>query len=46
MVYPRVFVDKCIKEFLGRILTPKNFVSIVPKKDLMLVSPYLGKLSL
>ena len=43
--YPRDFVDKCIKEFLNRVLTRKVVVSTVPKKDLMLVLPYLGKLS-
>ena len=44
--YPRDFVDKCIKEFLDRVLTQKVVVSTVPKKDLMIVLPYLGKLSL
>ena len=44
--YPRDFVDKCIKEFLDRVLTRKIVVSTVPKKDLMIVLPYLGKLSL
>ena len=44
--YPRDFVDKCIKEFLNRVLTRKVVVSTVPKKDLMIVLPYLGKLSL
>ena len=44
--YPRGFVDKCIKEFLDRVLTRKVVVSTVPKKDLMIVLPYLGKLSL
>ena len=44
--YPRDFLDKCIKEFLDRALTQKVVVSTVPKKDLMIVLPYLGKLSL
>ena len=44
--YPRDFVDKCIKEFLDRVLTRKVVVSTVPKKDLMIVLPYLGKPSL
>ena len=43
---PRDFVDKCIKTFLDRVLTQKVVVSTVPKKDLMIVLPYLGKLSL
>ena len=44
--YPRDFVGKCIKELLDRVLTRKIVVSTVPKKDLMIVLPYLGKLSL
>ena len=43
--YPSDFVDKCIKKFLGKVLTQKVVVSKVPKKDLMIVLPYLGKLS-
>ena len=35
--YPSDFVDKCIKEFLNRVLTPKIVVSTLPKKDLILV---------
>ena len=44
--YPRDFVDKSIKEFLDRVLTRKVVVNRVPKSDLMIVLPYLGKLSL
>ena len=44
--YPCDFDDKCIKEFLDRVLMRKVVVSIVPEKDLMIVLPYLGKLSL
>ena len=44
--YPRDFVDKCVKKFLERVLTQKVVVSTVPKKDLMVVLPHLGKLSL
>ena len=47
--YPRDLVDKCIKEFLDKILAPKPVVSRVPKKDLVIlviVLPYFGKLSL
>ena len=39
-------VGKCIKEFLGKILAPKPVVSTVPKKNLVVALPYLGKLSL
>ena len=44
--YPRDLVDKCIKEFLDKILAPKPAVSTVPKKNLVIGLPYLGKLSL
>ena len=44
--YPRDLVDKCIKEFLDKILAPKPVVSTVPKKNLVIALPYLGKLSL
>ena len=43
--YPRDFIDKCIKKFLDKVLTQKVVVSTVPRKDLMIVLPYLGKLS-
>ena len=39
------FVFKC-KKFLDKILTPKPVVSTVPKKELIITLPYLGKLSL
>ena len=44
--YPRDFVEKCVKNFLDTVLTQKVVVSTVPKKDLIIVLPYLGKLSL
>ena len=44
--HPRDFVDKCIKEFLGRVLTREVVVSTVPKNVFMIILPYLGKLSL
>ena len=44
--YPPDLIDKCIKEFLDKILTPKPVVSTVPKKELVITLPYLGKLSL
>ena len=39
-------VDKCIKEFLDKMLAPKPVVSIVPKKNLVIALPYSDKLSL
>ena len=44
--YLHDLVDKCIKEFLVKILAPKPVVSAVPKKNLVIALPYLGKLSL
>ena len=44
--YPRDLVDKCIKEFLDKILTPKPIVSTVPKKNFVIDLSDLGKLSL
>ena len=38
-------VDKCIKEFLDKIVPPKPVVSPVPKKDLVIALPYLRKFS-
>ena len=34
------------EKFLDRVLTQKVVVTTVPKKDLMIVLPYLGKVSL
>ena len=44
--YLRDFFDKFIKEFLDGLFTRKVVVSTVPKKDMMIVLPYLNKLSL
>ena len=44
--YPRDLVDKCIKEYLDKMLAPKPVVSTVPKKNLLLALQFLGKLSL
>ena len=44
--YPRDLVDKCIKEYLDKMLAPKPVVSTVPKKNIVIALPYLGKLPL
>ena len=44
--YPASFIDKCIKKFLDKLYTPKRSVATVSKKELLLVFPYLRKLSL
>ena len=43
--YPRDFVNKGIKEFFDRVLTPR-IVSSLAKRDLLIVLPYLVKLLL
>ena len=35
-----------MKEFLDKILAPKPVVRTIPKKDLLIALPYLGKLFL
>ena len=45
-IYPQDLIGKCIKEILDKILAPKPGVSTVPKKNLLIALPYLGKLSL
>ena len=44
--YPHDLVDKCIKEFLDKILVPKPVVITLSKKNLVIALPYLGKSSL
>ena len=44
--YARDLVDRCIKEFLDKILAPKSVVSTVPRKNLVIGLPYLGTFSL
>ena len=44
--YPQDLIEKCIKEFLDKMLAPMPVVSTVPKKDLLVALPYLGKLPL
>ena len=47
--YLHDLVEKCIKEFLDKVLAPKPLVlvvSTVPKKNLVIALQYIGKLSL
>ena len=41
-----IWLTNALKKFLYKILAPKPVVSAVPKKDLVIALPYLGKLSL
>ena len=43
--YLHDLVNKCIKEFLDKILAPKPVVGTLPKKSFVIALPYLGKLS-
>ena len=43
--YPLKFLDFCIKSFLDKRFEPKISVQTVPKKDVYIKLPYLGKTS-
>ena len=45
-VYPENFIGKCFKKFLNNVHLVKENVPTVEKKRLLLVLPYLGKISL
>ena len=44
--YPLSFIDGCIKRFFEKLYVPKIRIPTVTKKELLIVLPYLGKLSL
>ena len=44
--YPVIIIDQCIKKFLDKLSVPKQIVPTVPKKELLVVLPFLGMLSL
>ena len=44
--YPINFIDSCIKVFLDKIYRPKIVKLTVPKKEILVLLPYLGKISL
>ena len=35
-------IDQCIKKFLDKLFVPKQILPTVPKKELLVVLPYLG----
>ena len=43
--YPLNFIDKCIFRFLNKMYTKKEMVHTVPKKDFLIVLPFLGSIS-
>ena len=44
--YPVNFIDICIKSFLDKLYVPKRVLHTVPKKELLIILPYLGKHSI
>lgn len=44
--YPSKIIDRCIKQFLYKLYVPKLPHDTVPKKQLLIVLPFLGDLSL
>ena len=44
--YPVNIIDKCITKFLDKLYVPKQIVLTVPKKELLVVLPFLGTFSL
>ena len=43
--YPSWFIDRCIKKFLEKIFTKKKIFQNVPKKEFLIVLPFLGSIS-
>ena len=39
-------IDQCVKTFLNKIYVPKRILITVPKKDVLIVLPFLGQFSL
>ena len=44
--YPIEFIDETIKKFLDKIFTNRVKILTVPKKDIIIILPFLGKMSL
>ena len=44
--YDNKFFDRCLRTFLNKIYSKKVSQNTVPKKDIYIFLPYLGKLSL
>ena len=43
--HPQNFVSQCIKTSLNKLFIKKDLNFVVPKRELTIVLPYLGKLS-
>ena len=44
--YPVGLIDQCVKTFFNKIYLPKRILITVPKKDVLIVLPFLGQFSL
>ena len=44
--YPVNIINQCIKKFLDNLYVPKQILPAVPKRELLVVLPYLGTFSL
>ena len=44
--YPCSFIDLCIKNFLNKFYKPKSACITAPKKEIIIVLPFLSSLSL
>ena len=43
--YPSGIIEQSIRSFLNKLHVPKKVIPTVPKKELFIVLPYLGRLS-
>ena len=41
--FPDFFIDRCVKYFLDKIFTGKKVLIVVPKKELRICLPFLGR---
>ena len=44
-VFPEFFIDRCVKIFLDKLFTVKKVVITVPRKEVRICLPFLGKQS-
>ena len=44
--YPVNITDQCFKKFFDKLSVPKQIVPTVPKREVLVVLPYLGTFSL
>ena len=44
-LFPEFFIDRCVKIFLDKLFTVKKVITTVPKKEVRICLPFLGKQS-